>query len=217
MHTDYTSLITYEDSHIIVCRKPAGLPVQTNRIGAKDLESILKNHLNRITPKSPYLAVIHRLDQPVEGLLVFAKTPSAAKALNQQLTSSGFGKYYLAEISGHPEPEKGTLEDFLLKDARTNTSHVCCKDTAGAKKARLHYKIIERLSSSSIMEIRLDTGRHHQIRVQLSHFGHPIIGDRKYGTQDFSGSLHLCACKLELCHPVTGEKMTFTTTPSFIN
>lgn len=217
MHTDYTSLITYEDSHIIVCRKPAGLPVQTNRIGAKDLESILKNHLSRSTSTSPYLAVIHRLDQPVEGLLVFAKTPPAAKDLNRQLTSSGFGKYYLAEISGHPHPETGTLEDFLAKDSRTNTSHVCCQGTTGAKKARLHYKIIDQLSASSIAEIRLDTGRHHQIRVQMSHFGHPIIGDRKYGAQDYSGSLHLCACKLEFTHPVTKNKMIFTATPSFLN
>ena len=122
MRHDIHSLIIYEDPHIIVCRKPAGIPTQTARIGTSDMESMLKNYLS-----GGYLAVIHRLDQPVEGLLVFAKTPGASRELNRQLTSSGFGKYYRAIVSGIPEPSEGTLEDYMVKDARSNTSRICTK------------------------------------------------------------------------------------------
>ena len=200
------------------------------------------------------LAIIHRLDQPVEGILVFAKTPAAAKELNRQLTSQEFGKYYLAVISGIPEPQEGSLENYLVKDTRTNSSAVCTKTTPGAKLARLHYRTIETYGapgnekftdskstdtpkhtsrnhrqpplqneSSALIEIHLDTGRHHQIRVQMAYFGHPLIGDRKYGkeitdhmnsvqssTKRFqAGQLHLCAYKLTFHHPKTGKEMEF--------
>ena len=239
MKPDIRTLIQYEDSQVIVCRKPAGLAVQTARIGAADLVSLLKNHLasgmdRNTSGRPPYLAVIHRLDQPVEGLLVFARTPAAAKDLNRQLTSSGFGKYYRALVSGIPDPSEGTLEDYLVKDARTNASRVCTKNTPGAKAARLHYrteKIYQDTSPvTSLVEIHLDTGRHHQIRVQMAHLGCPLVGDRKYGavqscrttpgkdippastppaSQTPEGPLRLCAYRLEFRHPVSGEKMTF--------
>lgn len=253
-------IILYEDEQIIVCHKPAGTPTQSARIGTSDMESLLKNHLfssrkfHRGKSGEPYLAIIHRLDQPVEGILVFAKTPAAAKELNRQLTSGGFGKYYLAAVSGIPEPPEGTLNDYLVKDARTNSSSVCTKTTPGAKPARLHYRTIETYGapesgkftdskspdvpkdtfqnygqppspkeSSALVEIHLDTGRHHQIRVQMAHFGHPLIGDRKYGkeitdhmnsvqssTKRFqAGQLHLCAYKLTFHHPKTGKEMEF--------
>lgn len=253
-------LIIYEDEQIIVCHKPAGTPTQSSHIGTSDMESLLKNHLfssrkfHRAKSGEPYLAIIHRLDQPVEGILVFAKTPAAAKELNRQLTSQEFGKYYLAVISGIPEPQEGSLENYLVKDARTNSSAVCTKTTPGAKLARLHYRTIETYGapgneeftdskstdtpkhtsrnhrqpplqneSSALVEIHLDTGRHHQIRVQMAHFGHPIIGDRKYGkkitdhmnsvqssTKRFqAGQLHLCAYKLTFRHPKTGKEMEF--------
>ena len=113
-------LIIYEDEQIIVCHKPAGTPTQSSHIGTSDMESLLKNHLfssrkfHRAKSGEPYLAIIHRLDQPVEGILVFAKTPAAAKELNRQLTSQEFGKYYLAVISGIPEPQEGSLENYLV-------------------------------------------------------------------------------------------------------
>jgi len=229
MRHDIHSLIIYEDPHIIVCRKPAGIPTQTARIGTSDMESMLKNYLS-----GGYLAVIHRLDQPVEGLLVFAKTPRAAKELNRQLTAAGFGKYYRALVSGIPDPSEGILEDYLVKDARTNTSRVCTKNTPGAKAARLHYKTekIYRDTSpvTALVEIHLDTGRHHQIRVQMAHLGCPLVGDRKYGavqscrttpgkdippastpsaSQAPESPLRLCAYRLEFRHPVSGEEMTF--------
>lgn len=243
MKTDINTLIIYEDPHIIVCRKPAGIAVQTGRIGAQDMVSLLKNHLSGMPGKGhqkglppaannrePYLAVIHRLDQPVQGLLVFAKTPKAAKELNRQLTSSGFGKYYRALVIGTPVPPEGTLEDYLVKDARTNTSRVCTKDTPGAKQARLYYRVKQTFPethpATSLVEIRLDTGRHHQIRVQMAHLGCPLVGDRKYGAAcpipeaaetpvplmrgQQADSLRLCACRLEFRHPESGEQQIFT-------
>lgn len=215
--------IIYEDRQIIVCHKPAGIPVQTSRVSTPDLVSILKNHLagarSSLPGKSvsqgrpPYLAVIHRLDQPVEGLLVFAKTPEAAKDLNRQLTSSGFGKYYRAEVCGIPAPPEADLEDYLVKDGKTNTSRVCTKETPGAKAARLHYRVTgtrnENGAVYSLVEIRLDTGRHHQIRVQMSHLGCPLAGDRKYGGTAAPGPLKLCAYRLEFLHPSDHRPMHF--------
>lgn len=220
--------IIYEDSDIIVCRKPAGLPTQSARIRTPDMVSLLKTRLASGSKKlsssrgEPYLAVIHRLDQPVEGLLVFAKTPAAAKNLNQQLTSSGFGKYYRAVVTGIPEPAEVMLENYMIKDGRTNTSRVCTKDTPGAKPARLHYQVKKKYEetapASALVEIRLDTGRHHQIRVQMAHFGHPLAGDRKYGNTVRENSpadsknaepLRLCAYRLEFRHPRNGRRMVF--------
>lgn len=116
--------ILYEDAHILVCIKPHGLPTQSRRAGTPDMESLIKNHICQSAPEKgePYLAVIHRLDQPVKGILVFAKTPFAAKELNRQLQSHGFGKYYRALADGHPSQKEGTLEDYLIKDGRTNTN-----------------------------------------------------------------------------------------------
>ena len=224
--------IIYEDDQIIVCHKPAGVPTQSGRIGTKDMVSILKNHLlksrqaQRIpetkkrakvkNSREPYLAVIHRLDQPVEGLLVCAKTPEAAKELSRQLTTSGFGKYYRAQAVGLFEQKEGTLEDYLVKDGRSNTSRVCDENTAGAKLARLHYQVtgsgtLPSGEPFSQLEIHLDTGRHHQIRVQFANAGHPLVGDRKYGTAVAGSSrqLMLCAFRLDFVHPSTQKAMSF--------
>lgn len=184
--------ILYEDKELIVCRKPAGTPTQSSRIGTPDMVSILKNHLRTSGKKNqpPYLAVIHRLDQPVEGLLIFAKTPAAAKQLNRQLQSSGFGKHYRALLHTVPAQLEGDLQDYMVKDGRTNTSRICSADTPGAKSARLHYRILKQIGGYAIAEITLDTGRHHQIRVQMAHLGCPIAGDRKYGPAEQKEALY---------------------------
>lgn len=229
--------IIFEDPTILVCIKPAGIPTQTSRLGTPDMVSILKNHIYRNTgrKKEPYLAVIHRLDQPVEGLLVFAKTPKAAKELNRQLSSSGFGKYYLAVLSGIPQKNEAVLNCSMVKDGRTNTSRICPPDTAGAKHARLQYHILsiknpetdpdffrpritvpvsELTHSFAVAEIRLDTGRHHQIRVQMASLGCPIAGDRKYGADSpVFRQLQLFACQLEFLHPATHKPMFFSHRP----
>lgn len=208
--------ILHEDEHIIVCYKPAGVATQTRKFGEQDMESVLKNHL-----KGAYLAVIHRLDQPVEGLLVFAKTPFAAKELNRGLQGAGFGKYYKAVLWGVPEKKEATLENFLVKDGRSNTSRIANAGEKDAKKAILHYEVLEKGINGdkemSLVQVKLDTGRHHQIRVQMAGMGHPIWGDAKYNTASVQDrrfrQIALCAYKLEFLHPKTKRQMSFEIAP----
>ena len=140
--------ILYEDPHILVCVKPHGIATQSKSIRYPDMVSLIKNHLAKSSgsrnPGSaePYLAVIHRLDQPVAGILVFAKTPAAAKDLNKQLQNQGFGKYYRALVANTPSTKEGTLENYMVKDARTNTSRICSAKENGSKIARLHYDTV---------------------------------------------------------------------------
>ena len=163
------------------------MPVQAARIGTMDMESALKNYLAQKTPgKIPYLAVVHRLDQPVEGVLVFAKTQGAAGNLSKQIMAGGAGKYYLAVTEGVPGKQEGIFIDYLKKNGKANMSQTVTENT----------------------------GRHHQIRVQLSHAGTPLLGDRKYNPSGEKGtSLGLCSCGLEFKHPKTGKIMKFETEP----
>lgn len=208
--------ILYEDEYILVCDKPAGVPVQTRSFGTPDMESMLKNHLSRSSGgKAPYLAVIHRLDQPVHGLLVFAKTTDAAKKLNKQLQEDSFGKYYQAVVCGALPSDSGTLTNYLVKDGRTNTSRICGKDTSGAKFAELSYKVLRTSSEKNLsaVQIHLKTGRHHQIRVQMAGAGAPLWGDNKYNPEFVQKKgyfpIALCAYRLEFKHPISGKKMEF--------
>lgn len=214
--------ILYEDNHILVCEKPSGIAVQSRRIGTADMESLLKSHIFREGngQRPPYLAVIHRLDQPVRGILVFAKTPFSAKELNHQLTDGSFGKYYRALVDGIPSKPEGILTDYMIKNGRTNLSSICAKDQPGAKQARLTYHTVAPKelffpapavsSHQTELEIKLDTGRHHQIRCQLAHLGCPIVGDAKYNPNAQHGTtICLCAYKLEFRHPKTKKKLTF--------
>ena len=211
--------ILYEDKEILVCRKTAGMPVQAAKIGTMDMESALKNYLAQKTPgKIPYLGVVHRLDQPVEGILVFAKTSEAAGNLSKQMMAGGAGKYYLAVTEGKAKSSEGTLTDYLKKNEKANMSHVVSANTPGAKKAILHYKVLDQQEingkSRTLLKIRLETGRHHQIRVQMAHKGMPLLGDRKYNAADKSGlPLGLCSCHLAFRHPANGKKMEFKVTP----
>ena len=219
--------ILFEDEHIIVCYKPSGIPTQTAKLGAVDMVSLLKNYLhkNLKDKKEPYVAVIHRLDQPVEGILVFAKTPFAAKELNKDMQQgAGFGKYYKAVLRGVPAENTGMLEDYLIKDGRTNTSRVCAATERDAKKAVLEYEVLGTYEVESnlrsLVRIKLHTGRHHQIRVQMANMGCAIMGDTKYGV-DKNGvnvdksrkQIALCAYRLEFAHPKTKKKMEFEIEP----
>lgn len=212
--------VLFEDETIIVCYKPSGVPTQTAKLGAPDMVSMLKNYLYKQEKEEPYVAVVHRLDQPVEGLLVFAKTPAAAKELSRRVQQGGgFGKYYKAVVNGTFATWEGVLEDYLVKDGKTNTSRVCNASEKGAKKAILHYEVLDTYENArSLMRIKLETGRHHQIRVQMANFGHPIVGDTKYGKQEpMAGNawrqIALCAYRLELIHPKTKQKMEFQIEP----
>lgn len=211
--------ILYEDASVIVCIKPAGIAVQTKRMGEQDMESLLRNYL-AAKGESPYIGIIHRLDQPVEGVMVYGKTKEATAELNRQMQKNGFGKYYLTVVYGKAEPQEGELIDFLKKDGRNNTSQVVEKKTSEAKRAALTYRVLEYASDRkvSLLEVKLETGRHHQIRVQMSHHGWPLAGDRKYGKKEISDErnrvpLALCSYRLEFVHPENGKKMQFQIIP----
>ena len=199
--------IIYEDNDIIVVHKEAGFPVQSRSPLVQDLESMLLTDLmkNSKDRRKPELHVMNRLDQPVEGLVLFAKNKKTAAGVTRQLTEGKIEKIYRAEVTGQIPKEEDILTDYLLKDGRTNMSKVVAQGTPGSKQAVLSYKKL----SDSELEIRLMTGRHHQIRVQLSNAGIPIKGDRKYGRPDpdYHGRLMLTACRLAFIHPVTGKHM----------
>lgn len=206
--------ILYEDDAVLVCRKQAGIPVQTQRMGQQDMVSLLKNY-RAAKKEEPYLGLVHRLDQPVEGIMVFAKTKQAAAALAKQVSERSVDKYYYAIVWGKMKEPDGVLTDYLLKDGRTNCSKVVTKETLGAKRAELSYHTMAETEEKSLLEICLKTGRHHQIRVQLSHAEHPIYGDGKYGVRQETGylPLALCSCRLGFTHPVTKKKMKFEIRP----
>lgn len=210
---DIKPYIRYEDKDIFVCYKPAGLAVQSARMGQMDMESLLKNYEASKNPgQMPFVGVVHRLDQPVEGLLVFGKNKKATAKLNQNLAQEGLGKKYLAVVHGIVT-EKGRLEDYLKKDVRQNASSVVQKGTSQSKKAVLSYEPLQTKDLMTLVEIEIDTGRHHQIRVQMSHAGMPLAGDKKYGREDGIDHVALCAHKIVFPHPITGKKMKFEIRP----
>ena len=211
--------IIYEDSHILVCYKPAGLATQTSHVGQPDVVSELRNYLG----KGAYLGVIHRLDQPVEGLLVFAKTKDAAAKITGQLSGGTLNKRYYALICGKPSEKAGRLVNYLVKEG--SVGRVGSAEEKEAKCAVLQYEILQDWDGEySLADIRIETGRFHQIRLQMAYAGHPILGDQKYGSltsQECSckkqiKNVALCAYALELLHPVSKKKMHFSVEASFM-
>lgn len=203
--------IIYEDTDVIVCHKPAGIAVQTKRLGQQDMESLMKNYRVR-KGEPPYIGVVHRLDQPVEGVMVFAKNAKAAAALSAQIRGRVAGKHYYAVVCAQTGkiPSAGTLTDFMTWNTGTNVAQIAEK----GKKAVLDYTISVATENRALLDITLHTGRHHQIRLQLAHLGCPILGDSKYGKADPGGMpLALCAYRLEFTHPATGKKMDFSIEP----
>ncbi len=215
--------ILLENDQIIVVYKPAGIAVQNHSVGQMDLEHQLLGYLSAKSRgrELPYLAVVHRLDQPVEGILLFAKTRKAAADCSRQVQDGSMKKEYLAVVQPIPEKKSGQLTDFLLKDGRSNTSSAVPEGTAGAKRSELSYRVLEEnAQGQALVQVQLMTGRHHQIRVQLSHAGMPIVGDRKYGAasgQDGEKGrqeeLLLCAASLTFRNPATGKQETIRIVP----
>ena len=217
-------MILFEDKDIIVYHKPAGIPVQSAAIGQVDLVSKLNNYLGK-----DMIHVVHRLDQPVEGIIVLAKTKQAAAELGKQVTDGRMKKMYRAvccyQMSGDEKEVDGKchqLIDYLVKDGRKNVSTVTGKDRRDAKKAELSFRVLAKKRMTEdhgellLTEIELKTGRHHQIRVQMSHAGFPLYGDRKYNekwerflTNEEQLQLALCAVSLTFFHPRTKKTMDF--------
>lgn len=206
-------MILFEDRDLLVCRKPEGFPVQSKRLGSMDMESALKTYRVRKGEK-PYIGVVHRLDQPVQGLLVFAKNQESAANLSKQIQQGKFEKRYLAYVEGFPKKEECCLVDELEKDSKNNCSRVVEGKTPGSKQAKLFYKKIKETEQGTLLEIKLETGRHHQIRVQLAHGGMPIFGDTKYNPDSQrQQSISLCSYRLSFHHPRTKKKMEFQIKP----
>lgn len=209
--------IVFEDNHIIVVEKMPNTPSQADKTEDLDMLTIIKQYIKEKynKPGNVYLGLVHRLDRPVGGIMIFAKTSKAASRLSNQVREKTFKKKYLVVVDGKVSPKQGSLEDYLYKDERHNISKVVSKEKKNAKLAKLDYKVLKynEVKNLSLLEIDLHTGRHHQIRVQLSHFGHSIFGDQKYGTRGQGKQIALWAYQLTINHPVTKEKMIFEDLP----
>ena len=209
--------VIYEDNHIIVVEKPVNIPSQGDKTGDVDMLNIVKQYIKEKynKPGEVYLGLVHRLDRPVGGVMVFAKTSKAAARLSDEVRQKQFQKKYLAIVDGKFEKEKGTLQDYLLKNEKLNTSKVVKEGTKNSKLAVLDYEVLKYNEeiNLSLLKINLHTGRHHQIRVQLANSGHSICGDQKYGTRGRGKQICLWAYELTLIQPITKEEMTFQVLP----
>ena len=209
--------VIYEDNHIIVVEKPPNIPSQGDKTEDVDMLTLIKEYLKEKynKPGNVYLGLVHRLDRPVGGVMIFAKTSKAASRLSNQVRERVLKKEYLAIVDCKPEKDKDTLENYLLKNERTNTSRIVKENTPGSKYAKLDYEVLKYNEeiNLSLLKILLHTGRHHQIRVQLAGMGHSICGDQKYGTRGRGKQISLWAYKLTIEHPITKESMTFTDLP----
>jgi 23S rRNA pseudouridine1911/1915/1917 synthase len=205
--------IIYEDNHIIVVNKRVGDIVQGDKTGDKPLSEITKEYIKEKynKPGEVFLGVIHRLDRPTSGIVVFARTSKALTRLNELFKNRETQKTYWAIVKNKPKKTEDTLSHYLTRNEKNNTSKVHINEVPDSKLARLDYRIIHELTHYFALEINLHTGRHHQIRAQLSAIGCPIKGDLKYGydRSNPDGGIHLHARQLDFVHPVTKNKMTF--------
>ena len=207
--------VLYEDNHVIVVVKPQHIPVQADESGDMDLQSEIKQYIgNKYNkPGNVFLGIVHRLDRPVGGVMVFARTSKGASRLSDEIRRNAMEKTYLAVVEGKT-PASGTLVHWLLKDERTNMVSAHNKEVPGSKKAILHFKSVSHKQGLSLVEIDLETGRPHQIRVQFLASGHPLWGDQRYNKNAIVGqNIALFAHKLVITHPTTKEKMGFEENP----
>jgi 23S rRNA pseudouridine1911/1915/1917 synthase len=209
-------VILYEDNHIIVVLKPQNVACCPDESGDDNLFDCIKRYI-KVTYNKPgdaFLGLVHRLDRPTGGVMVYAKTSKAANRLSEQIRTGGFEKKYLAVLCGIPSKKKATLENYLRKNTVNNTVYVCTQTEENAKFASLDYEIKEEKGGLSLAEIKLHTGRTHQIRVQMASINCPLYGDMRYGGEKaVKGKLALWAYSLRFSHPTTGERMNFKIEP----
>ena len=209
-------VILHEDNHIIVVLKPQNVPSCEDESKDPDMLNIIKEYI-RVTYNKQgnvYLGLVHRLDRPTGGVMVFAKSSKAAARLTAQMQEGDFEKRYLSVLVGTPKEEKATLTHYMKKNAVNNMVYVCPPSVAGAKFAELEYKVLEEKAGLSLVDVRLHTGRSHQIRVQMNAIGTPVYGDMRYGGEKAKkGYLALWAYYLSFTHPVSKERMVFRVQP----
>jgi len=209
--------VLYEDNHVIVVEKMVNVPSQGDKTGDIDMLSIVKEYIKETyqKPGNVYVGLIHRLDRPVGGVMVFAKTSKAAARLSEQVRVKEMKKEYLAVVNGKIVPAQGQWKDYLLKNQEKNKSRVVEAHTKNAKEAVLDYSVLKYVEDIdlSVVRIALHTGRHHQIRVQFSSRNHSLYGDQKYGGRGHGKQIALWAYRLTFEHPVRKEEMTFTCLP----
>ena len=206
--------VVYEDNHLLVVVKPPNMPTQADASGDPDLHSTMKQYIAEKyqKPGAVYLGLVHRLDRPVGGLVVLARTSKAADRLSEQVRKKTLARQYVAAVRGNPAQE-AELCDWLLKDERTNTVRAVAENTPGAKDAKLRYALAGKSGELSLLRVKLFTGRSHQIRVQLSHNGTPIWGDARYGGGRPGEQIALWGAHLGLVHPTKKEDMHFDALP----
>ena len=213
---DSELIILYEDNHLIVVLKPQMVACCPDESGDDNLLDCVKRYIKTAysKPGNAYAGLVHRLDRPTGGVMVFAKTSKAASRLSEQMKSGGFEKRYFAVLCGCPSKKKATPENYLRKNSVNNTVYVCTQTEEGAKFASLDYEIKEEADGLALAEINLNTGRTHQIRVQTASINTPVYGDMRYGgDKAVKGRLALWAYSLRFTHPVTGESLRFVAEP----
>lgn len=207
--------VVYEDNHIIVVYKESGEIVQGDKTGDTPLSDIVKDYIKEKyqKPGNVFLGVVHRLDRPVSGLVVFARTSKALSRLNEMFRTGDVHKTYWAITKEQPAELEGRLEHWLVRNEKQNKSYAYTREKPGAKKAILEYKVIGRTDNYNLLEVRLLTGRHHQIRCQLAAMGCPIKGDLKYGARRSNpdGSISLLSRRVQFVHPVSKQLIDIVT------
>ena len=213
--------ILYEDNQIIIVEKEPNIPSQADKTGDMDMLTMVKEYIKEKynKPGEAYIGLVHRLDRPVGGVMVFARTSKSASRLSEQVRNKTLQKTYIAVVDGKIEQSEGILEDYLYKDERNNMSKVVNKNKKNSKLAKLKYELLDydEKRNLSTVKIKLDTGRHHQIRVQFANFGHSLYGDQKYGIRGKGKQIRLWAYELSFEHPIKKEMMTFKSIPPFVN
>ena len=204
--------VIYEDNHIIIVNKQSGEIVQGDKTGDRPLSEIVKDYIKEKYHKSGevFLGVVHRLDRPVSGLVVFARTSKALTRLNKMFAENEVHKTYWAIVKNEPKESEGTLTHWLVRNEKQNKSYAYDRERPNAKKAILKYRVIGHTDNYTLLEVNLMTGRHHQIRCQLAAMGCPIKGDLKYGAprSNPDGSISLMSRRVEFIHPVSKEKIS---------